>query len=97
MSDPTNPNVFKTAWQRIKFITITIGTLGARLTIATCHCKSSHSWYLQHSIIYAKRVRTGEAEYLAFEQSAAIEYFEKAIEGIRAIGNDYNQENPEEF
>ncbi len=33
MSNPTNPNVFKTAWQRIKFITITIGALGAGLAI----------------------------------------------------------------
>ena len=33
MSNPTNSNVFKTAWQRIKFITITIGTLGAGLAI----------------------------------------------------------------
>ncbi len=33
MSNPTTPNVFKTAWQRIKFLGITIGVLGAGLTI----------------------------------------------------------------
>lgn len=33
-SSSTKPNVFQTAWRRIKFLTVTIGTLGAGLTIA---------------------------------------------------------------
>lgn len=33
MSNPTKPNVFKTAWQRVKFLGITIGAVGAGLTI----------------------------------------------------------------
>lgn len=33
-SSSTTPNVFQTAWRHLKFLTVTIGTLGAGLTIA---------------------------------------------------------------
>ena len=38
--------------------------------------------------VYANRVESGEAKNLEFERSAAIEYFEKAIEGMRDIGEN---------
>ena len=44
--------------------------------------------YSQIAKVYAKRIDTGESKDLAFDRSATIEYFEKAIEGMRAIGND---------
>ena len=43
--------------------------------------------------VYAKRVITGEAENLEFERSAAIEYFEKAIHGMRDIGENIGYAN----
>ena len=44
--------------------------------------------YSKIAKVYENRVRTGEAKNLVFERSAAIEYFERAIDGMRAIGSD---------
>jgi tetratricopeptide (TPR) repeat protein len=41
--------------------------------------------------IYAKRIKHGESKSLESDRSAAIEYFEKAIEGMKAIGDESAQ------
>ena len=44
--------------------------------------------YSQIAKVYARRIDTGESKDLTFDRSAAIEYFEKAIEALRAIGEN---------
>ena len=44
--------------------------------------------YSKIAKLYTDRIRSGESKDLKFERSTAIEYFEKAIDGMRAIGED---------
>jgi tetratricopeptide (TPR) repeat protein len=41
--------------------------------------------------VYERQIERGESKDLESDRSAAIDYFEKAIEGMRAIGNDQGE------